>query len=176
MRIKRFFELFDTSDIKDQNEIDYLSGNFKDIGKKIDYDFQMETIGNFLVKISDYHFPFFRAFIKASKEGDGDLDIDNFFIYTNTTDDKFYTFCAESENYRVTFGIKINKTNNYDVFIYLDDFSSPDDPSKNPGVDFTGITYTDLVSNIKRFYIPCLKKGGFSKLLDYNIEALSVNN
>ncbi len=176
MRIKRFFELFDTTDIKAENEIDYLSGNFKDLGKKIDYDFQKETIGNFLTKISDYHFPFFRAFIKASKESDGDIEIDNFFVYTSTDEDEFYIFCVESENYRVTFGIKINKTNDYDVYIYLDDFSFLDDTSKNPGVDLNGITYTELVNYIKRFYIPFIKKGGFDKFLDYNIEALSVNN
>lgn len=174
MRIKKFFEMFDTEDIKSRHEIDWLSGNLSSIGKKIDHNFKDETIGKFVTKISQHNYPFFMQFDKADIEGQ--LDFGDFKIYTNYDEsDKHWGFIAASDKYMVVFGIKINSVNNYDIYIYFDDAESPDDEQKSPGSEFKGITYDEVVGLIKELYIPFLIDAGFEELLDVE-DKININN
>lgn len=172
MRIKRFFEMFDTEDIKSRHEIDWLSGNLANVGKKIEHDFKGETIGKFITKISQYHYPFFMTFNQADESGKP-MDFGDFKIYVNF-DDGYWSFIAASDKYMVVFGIKINGVNNYDVYIYFDDIESPDDDAKNPGAEENGLDYTQVIALLKEVYVPFLIDAGFEKLLD--IDKLSINN
>lgn len=173
MRIKRFFEIFDTEDIKSRHEIDWLSGKLSNIGKNVDHNFKDETIGRFITKISQYNYPFFMQFDKADREGQ--LDFGDFKIYTNyDEEDKHWAFVAASDKYMVVLGIKINSVNNYDIYIYFDDVESPDDEEKSPGSEYQGITYAELITLIKEMYIPFLIDAGFEDLLD--VDDKIINN
>ena len=172
--LKKFFELFDTDDLRDQNEIDFLRGKFKNTGSKIDINFEKESIGKLVSKLSRYHYPFFSAF-----EGqDGRLpEFDGFEIYVNYIEEEdFYVMVAESEDFSVAFGVKTSKVNSYDVFIYFQDKKNPDDASKNPGAEYENLTYDQLVPIIKEVYIQFLMFAGFEELIGYNIDDLSINN
>jgi hypothetical protein len=174
MRIRRFFELFDTEDIKSRHEIDWLSGNLASIGKNIEHNFKDESIGKFVTKISQYNYPFFMQFDKADRKGE--LEFNDFKIYTKyDEDDKHWAFVAASDSYMVVFGIKINGVNNYDIYIYFDDAETPDDEQKNPGAEYQGVTYTEVVGLIKEIYIPFLIDAGFEELLDVE-DKINTNN
>jgi len=176
MKIKRFFELFDTEDIKSTHEIDYLSGNFSNLGKTLDYNFKDEGIAKFIHKLSSYHYPFFTAFEQTVKD-EKDLVIDGVRIYVSHDDeeDGYWAFVATNDRITVGFGIKINQVNNYDVFIYFDDEEHLEVEEKNPGVEYEGLTYSELIPIIKEIYIPFLIDAGFEKLIEYNTDK-SINN
>ncbi len=180
MKIKRFFELFDTDDIKSQHEIDYISGSFRNLdhwtNKKVDRDFKSEDIGRFMRKITDWHFPFFKAFEDAVQEDSGELQLDGFKAYISRGDDDFWSLVIHSEKYAVIFGIKVNEVNNYDIYIYLDDADALKDEKKSPGFEFDGVDYNTVVEKIKVIYISFIKEAGFEKLFSYNSEAANLNN
>lgn len=167
--IKKFFELFDTEDLKAENEIDYISGNFKDLGKNIDSNFKNETIVKFLSKLSNYHFPFFDVFLDPIPRFPG------FEIYTSF-DEGYHILGIESEDYRVVFGVKIDQVNKYDVFVYLHNEDFPDDEEKSPGYEYDSLTIDKLVEVISNEYIPYLMEAGFDSIINYNIDNLTVNN
>ena len=170
MRIKKFLEMFDTEDLKSRHEIAYLSGNLRNVGSKIEYDFKNERIGEFIQKISTYHYPFFIAFDEANASEEGEVDFEDFKVYTNYNEEEgYWNFITAGERYLVTFGIKINKINDYDLYIYFDDSQNPNSiDEEGSGADFDGLTYDELIGEVKEIYIPFLEKGGFGKLVKYS--------
>lgn len=177
MKIKRFFELFDTDDMKSQHEIDYLSGNFKNLGsQKVERDFKNEDIGRFIRKMVDWNFPFFKAFEDAVQEDSAQLDLDGFSVYISRGDDDYWSFVAHSKEYTTVFGLKVNKVNNYDIYIYLDKADAMDDENQSPGFEMNGLDYRGVIEKINGIFIPFIKQAGFEKLLNYNSEAANLNN
>jgi hypothetical protein len=171
--LKKFNEMFDTEDIKSRHEIDFLSGRLKNIGKNVDQNFKDEEAIHFTTKLSMYNFPFFKAFITSGEE-EG-LGFDGFSVHTS--DDIHYNavYLVTSDKYTVAMCLKINKVDNYNVFIYLDDRDDLRNTEKNPGVNFDGLTYNQLCDKIKEFFIPFIKQAGFGDLLKYNEEE-NINN
>jgi hypothetical protein len=176
MKIKRFFELFDTDDMKSQHEIDYLSGNFRNLGQKVERDFKNEDIGAFIRKIADWHFPFFKAFEDAVQEDSAQLDLEGFSVYISRGDDDFWSFVAHSKKHAVILGVKVNEVNKYDIYIYLDNAEAMDDENQSPGFELNGLDYNTVVEKIKGIYVPFIKEAGFEKLFKYNSEAANLNN
>jgi len=172
MKYLKLFELFDTEDLKDQNEIDFISGKFKDVGKHIDVDFKKETIGKLIQKIGGYHFPFFEAFLSNPYP-----KFDGFEIYASYDEEEgYWALVVKSETHSVAFGVKPDNVDSYDIFIYHDDVSDPEDEKKSPGIEYDGLTFDKLITTIKGVYIPFLIDSGFESLIDYNADNLSVNN
>jgi hypothetical protein len=172
MKYIKLFELFDTEDLKYQNEIDFLSGKFNNIGKKIDIDFKGETIGKLIKKIGGYHFPFFEAFIANPYP-----KFNGFEIYSDyNKEEGYWSLVTKSDNYDVVFGIRPNSVNSYDLFIYFNDNEAPDDEELSPGVEYDGLTFDELIPIIKNIYIPFLIESGFESIIDYNADNLSINN
>jgi hypothetical protein len=177
MKIKRFLELFDTDDIKSRHEIEYLSGNFKNLGRqKVERDFQHEDIGNLIRKMIDWNYPFFKAFEDAVKEDSAEINFNEFSAYISKGDDEYWSFVIHSKEYTTVIGIKVNKVNNYDIYIYLDKFDAMDDESLSPGFEMDGISYNELIEKINSIFIPFIKEAGFEKILDYNKEGSNLNN
>lgn len=177
MKIRRFLELFDTEEMKAKHEIDHLRGNLMGIGKEIDYNFKDESIGKFIQKISSYHYHFLLAFEQSVKEESGELEIDGFKVYVSHDEGTdYWALVTSSERYTVGFGIKINRVNNYDIFIYMDDESNLEDDDKNPGVEYDELTYAEILPIIKEIYIPFITEAGFGKLLEYKEDYKTINN
>lgn len=177
MRIKRLFELFDDEDLKSRNEIDYLSGNLRNVGRTVDIggsdDF--ENMARLVSKITSVHFPFFQAF-QDEVESNQDLSFGDFFIRTvYEEEDGYWLLTTRSNDLVVALGIRINKLNNYDIYLYTVDYNHPEDTEKNYGFEKNSIDYNELVRIIKDYYIPFLKEANFDKLLDYN-KGTGINN
>ena len=172
MKYIKLFELFDTEDLKDQNEIDFISGKFHDIGKNIDIDFKQESIGKLIQKIGGYHFPFLEAFIATPYP-----KFEGFEIFANYDEvEKYWVLVVKSDKYAVAFGLRLNSVSSYDVFLYFDDAEAPEDAELSPGIEYDNLTFNELIPVIKGVYIPFLIEGGFKSMIDYNADNLAVNN
>ena len=182
MRIKRFIEysslkekkLFDDEELKSRNEIDYLSGKLSNIGKRVDIG-ESENMAKLVTKISTVHYPFFQAFLDEV-ESEKDLSFGDFFIRTVPDEkDGYWILTTRSNDSVVALGIRINKLNNYDMYIYMGDYNNPEDKDKNYGFEKNGIDYNELIRLIKEYYIPFLQEANFDELLDYN-KGTGINN
>lgn len=171
MKLKKFNEFFDSEELRDnpENELMKLTGDMSySFGKKIDYDFKTENIGNFITKISDTHFAFMRAFSDATMEEGGEIKFNNFSVFTRYDEEEgYYNFTAKSDDYFLVLGLKINSMNDYDVYVYVDDIK---DEESLETFEEEGVTYMDVVHIITDIYLPQAKKVGFEELLKYNIE------
>ena len=178
MKLKKFNELFDTEELRDspENELMKLTGDTShSFGKKIDYDFKTENIGNFITKISDVHYPFMRAFSDASVSDSGEIKFNNFKVYTKYDEDEdYYNFISESKTHLLILGIKINSMNNYDAYVYVDDISNKEEIET---FEEQGVTYMDVIDIINQIYLPKVKELGLQELIKYNYEDfISKNN
>jgi len=178
MKIKKFNELFDTEELRDspENELIKLTGDSSySFGKKIDYDFKTENIGNFITKISDVHYPFMRAFSDATISDTGDIKFGNFKVYTKYDEDgKYYNLISESKTHLLILGIKINAMNNYDIYVYVDDISNKEELET---FEEQGVTYMDVISIIDEIYLPKAKELGLQELINYNFgDFIAKNN
>ena len=177
-KLKKFNELFDTDDLKSRSEIDYLSGNLSHLGKKLDHNFKDEGMIDLLHKISNYHYPFFELFEELYLNG-GSIKFDEFEAYISHGEETndHCVLVAKSPEFIVALGLKINSVNNYDAFIYFDDVEFPDDEDKNPGSDFEGLSFTELMAEIKEVYINFIKDAGFDELLEISKDKIKeINN
>lgn len=177
MRIKRFFELFDDEELKSRNEIEYLSGNFKDLGKTIQVGKYEEEISKLMTKITSLHYPFLQAFIdEIQSDSDENMSFGTFEIGTvYNEEEKYWTLVARSSDIAVALGLRVNGLNNYDMFLYYDDLNEPDNDEKNYGFEKDNIDYNELARVIKDYYIPFIKEAGFEALLNYNND-LTIKN
>jgi hypothetical protein len=178
MKLKKFNELFDTKELRDQpeHELIKLTGDTShSFGDKIDYDFKTENIGNFITKISDVHYPFMMAFSDATNKEGGEIKFGNFKLYTKYDEDEdYYNFIVESKTHLVVLGIKINSMNNSDAYVYVDDIS---DKEEIETFEELGVTYMDVISIINEVYLPQIKELGLQELIKYNFEDfISKNN
>ena len=171
MKLKKFNEFFDSEELRDEpeHELMKMTGDISyNFGKKIDYDFKTENIGNFITKISDTHFAFMRAFSDASNKEGGEIKFSNFVVFSSYDEEEgYYNFTAKSDDYFLVLGLKINSMNDYDVYVYVDDIR---DEESLETFEEEGVTYMDIVHIITDIYLPQAKKLGFEELLKYNIE------
>lgn len=169
MKLKKFNEFFDSEELRDlpEHELIKLTGDTShSFGKKIDYDFKTENIGNFITKISDIHFPFMRAFSDATMSDTGDIKFNNFKVYTKYDEDEdYYNFMVESKTHLLILGIKINDMNDYDIYIYVDDINNKEELE---AFEELGVTYMDIISIITEIYLPQIKELGLQELVTYN--------
>ena len=178
MKLKKFNEFFDSEELRDkpEHELMKMTGDMSyNFGKKIDYDFKTENIGNFITKISDTHFAFMRAFSDATMEEGGEIKFNNFKVYTKYDEDEdYYNFIVESKTHLVVLGIKINSMNNYDAYVYVDDISNKEEIET---FEELGVTYMDVISIINEVYLPQIKELGLQELINYNFQDfISKNN
>lgn len=168
MKLKKFNEFFDTEELKAKHEIDYLTGNIKNlIGKKVEWNFKDENISNLVCKMADLHLPFMRAFVEADGMEDSKMSFSNFDIMVRYDDEsKFYNFLVKSENSILVLGIRIESMNRYDVYVYMDSENEED----LKVFEEKNVTYNEVVDIIKDLYMPELVDLGFTELLDYDIE------
>lgn len=169
MRIKKFFELFDTEELKSEHEIDYLTGKLNNLAKTSDtLKIKEETIGKFIAKTSSFHFPFFDQFLKSINSKDNYLKFDNCKIKLVLTEDQYWTFVTESidGSEAVALGLKINKINDYDAFIITDQDSNGKEYGDAEGIEYTNLSYDELIRVIKNVYIPALIEFNFEDLIE----------
>lgn len=162
MRIKKFNELFDSDDIKSQHEVEFLQGKniLKDIN--IPIDFKNESISYLLHKLAKFDFPFLSIFFDNP-----DGVFRNYETSIMSMDDGYWMFSIKSDDeITVSIGIKVNKTSDYDVFVY----SSDDD-----GMEYKDLDYKELCDVIKDVYIPMLINNDFD-ILNYGGDTLEVSN
>lgn len=154
-RIKKFFELFDTQELRDRADATDIKGN--DVINNLG-NFR-ENISKFITKISRMNFPFIEAFTKGGKK------IDDFVTYARYDDTmERWNLVAESKKYKLILGVAINSVSNYDVFIDLKDKEEKETKS----ISRFHITYMDLVNLIEKNYSSIAKQHGFGKLIEYN--------
>lgn len=169
MRIKRFFELFDTEELKSEHEIDYLTGKLSNLAKTSDaLKIKEETIGKFIAKTSSFHFTFFDQFLKSINSKDDYLKFNNCKIKLVLTEDQYWAFVTESldGSEAVAIGIRINKMDDYDAFIITDQNSNGKEYGDAEGIEYNGLTYSELISVIKNVYIPSLIEFNFEDLIE----------
>lgn len=168
MRIKKFLEFFDTEDLRNQHEIQYLSGTIKDMAKKVDHDFKTETLENFLQKIS-YQFPFMGAFIESSTNNVGYKKFTGFKTYINKDNkDSFWNFVVTDEDVFVVLGVKFNSVDNYDTYVLVEHSDSDDQEifEKN------NISTDQLNVVITYYFIEKLSQFNFDELINFNFDEL----
>lgn len=166
MRIKKFFELFDTEELKSEHEVDYLTGKLTNLIKTSNYHkIKEETIAKFISKTSSFHFPFFDQFLKS--KGDY-LKFDDLKIKLVLTEDQYWTFVTESldGSEAVALGVKINKINDYDAFIITDQNSNGKEYGDAEGMEYSNLSYDELIDVIKNVYIPALIEFNFGSLIE----------
>lgn len=164
MKIKRFNELFDTEDLRNAHEVNYLKGDInKIIGDMEPIDFNSDNIVRLIDRISR-EIPFFVAF-KDEVSGYGfstDMgfleEIDSYIF--NVMSEKDYSIV-------VSLLIKINSINNYDAYVI-------DEEKDDYG--YNGLNYRQLVDFINDDYRKILIELGFNDLLEYNNEDGTINN
>lgn len=167
MRIKKFNELFDTDELKSQHEIDFLQG--KDILQDINIpiDFKNEPMSYLMHKLAKFNFPFLGIFFE-NPEGYKFKDCE---ISISDMEDGFWIFVIKSGKKIVSIGLKINKTSDYNIFIYTENGTKE---SEN-GVEFNNLNYREIVNIIKNEYIPILANN-FDDILTYGGDTSEVNN
>ena len=159
MRLKKFNEMFDSDDIKSQNEIGFLTG---DIKKELSRSSRgSETIENVISKLVSFQFPFFDAF-------EDDIEFDTFDKSVSQDQENCWIFTTENEIATLSFGLKVNELNNYDVFFLIED-------DEEHGYEYKGLDYSSLVNTIEEEYIPFLVNYEFGDLVSYKSEA-SISN
>lgn len=170
MRIKKVFELFDTDDLKSENEIAYLTGNFKDLINNVTRMVKKgeEKIGWLVSKIASYHFPFMGAFIDNIK---APINFNNFKIRSCEDETNgYYVFIIQSDESLVALGVRINSMNDYDVYVV-----SYDGDDDGEGMEYKNLDYSELLNIVQEVYIPVILGNDFGDILEYQKE-LSVNN
>lgn len=172
--LKKFFELFDTEDLKAENEIDYLSGNFDKMS--INNNFKDESIIRFVGKLALIKYKFFGAF-NESGLNNKPVKFKNFEAYITSGEDNYWVMFTQSEKFTVGFGVRIDKVNQYDIFVHLDDELNPDVESKNHFIEKQGISFNEVKKMIDNVYIPFIKEAGHEELLSYdNGEYVNLDN
>lgn len=170
MIIKKFNELFDSEEVKDNTfsedpkaEIDFLSKNF---GKyaKIDYNPDENTIGKLMDKIS-YKCSFMSVFLDADKTENGVIDFGDFDVLVRfNEDEKYHAFIIADSRYMLVLSIRTNN-NNYDLIISLYDSEFPDEIQS---FNQSNITFERVISIIKNEYTSVIEDLDFDKVLGYN--------
>ncbi len=163
--LKKFFELFDTEDLKAEHEIDYLSGNFKKM--PIVNNFKDESIVRFVSKLSLIKYKFFDVFHEAG-DSDSVIKFNNFEAYITPGDDGYWIMVTTSKDFTIGFGVRIDKVNQYDIFINFDDENNLDNEDKNYSIEKENITFDEVKKLIEDVYIPFLKEAGHDELLSYD--------
>lgn len=157
--LKTIKELFDSEEIKSENEIEYLKGEVLSGYQPLDMD---ETIEKLLYKIFRYNLPFIQAFVDIIEKGVRLKTID-LSISTPTGELDGYYFLRSSKGQKsVTFGIKPTDIGEYDTFLL---WETNDDDTQ--GVEDNGLNYSDLISTMKIYYVKKLREFGFDELLNY---------
>jgi hypothetical protein len=178
-RIKKFNELFDTGELRDnpEHELSKITGDPSYI---LDTSIPMmtfkdDTITNVISKISYLKFPFFRAFLDATDQEDGKLEFDGFSIGMKWDgENKSHNLLVFSETNLLTISLKIKNLNNYDVFIASDELENEENFKS---LEVEGVDMNQLVDIIHDAYLPELEELDFSELTYYNYEDyLSINN
>lgn len=166
--IKKFNEFFDTEDLRDQHEIEYLTGKIRDYAKTIDYNFKDTTIENFISKIT-FTFPFMVAFTEASTGKTGEKKFSNFKVSIKyIEDDDFYNFLVTDDTRMISLGVRLLQDNKYDVFIVVDDLREED----SKVFEESGVSYEDLCSIIANLFIPSVMEFDFDALISYKFDEL----
>jgi hypothetical protein len=173
MKLKKFNELFDDENLKGQNEIDYLTGNiYKNIKNNIDR-FDNDNIAKFVSRLSEITLPFFKAFVDAGKFENGNMKLqDNSVVYATQNNDWYFLVVEKKDNF-LSFEVKINSLNDYDIRITSISVTNE---------DFSGtcecfnLTFDDIRYLIVDVYLPCLENLGFNSLLNYNINNFIIKN
>lgn len=168
MRIKKFNELFDSEELKSHHELDILQGKniLKDINMPI--DFKNESIAYLMHKLAKFNFPFLGIFFdnpdgikfKNCETGVADLG------------DGFWMFGVESGKRVVSIGLRVNQTNDYDIFVYTEDGTEEGEG----GLEYDNLTYKEIVEIIKDEYIPMLINNDFGDILRYGEDTSEINN
>lgn len=169
--IKKFNELFDSEEMKDQvfsenpsAEIDYLRG---DVAKyaKVDYDFRTPDIDSLLAKLINFCHPFLKVFIDANETEEGRIEFHDFDVLIRyDQEEEYHAFILASERYMVVLSIKVNEED-YNTYILVDDQQNPDSILS---FEENNITFNQLSDIIKEEFIPAIKKYGFEDILNYN--------
>jgi len=170
MRIKKFNELFDSEEIKSSHELDILQG--KDILKDVinlPINFTNEGISGLISKITKFNYPFIGVFLEKP---DGMKFSNCETRLAQSQDEDFWVFITEAGDSVVTLGIRINKTNDYDVFIYSEDGTE----GSEDGLHYDHTSYSQLMEIIKDAYIPMLISYDFGDILTYGEDTSEVNN
>jgi len=169
-KIKKFLEFFDTEDLRNQHEIQYLSGKVGDMARNIDHNFKDETLHNFLQKIS-YKFPFMSAFIESCTNGIGVKQFNGFRTYINKDDKEgFFNFVVTDDKVFVVLGVKFNSINNYDSHVLVDYVDSDDQEifEKN------NISTDELNVVIAYYFIEKLNQFDFDELIEFEVDNLKT--
>lgn len=174
-RIKKFLEMFDNEDLKSKHEIDWLSGNLNDIGKKIDVNFKDENMKKFISRLSGRNYPFFAAFDQAVRNKNGELEFSGFKVSAHYDEaDKFFSFVAEDDEDMVVMSVRINAVNDYDIALINSNKHDKDDIETE---EYNNINYGEVLSVIRNTYLKYLDNCGFGELTHYNHERYGeVNN
>jgi len=169
-RLKRFNELFDTEDLKMQNEIDYLTGAIdkKELSRNIMSDKSAQSIYNLL----EYKFPFFKECTNDNNP------------YTGLMADEkqsYYVFYFKNETWFIGLAVKPTGNHLYDINLIRKGvnltitpgnsfhFYTPIvdyDPNKTVAIVFENLTIEQIYEHVEKHFIPMMKKTGFKYLLN----------
>lgn len=163
-RIKKFNELFDTEELKSQNEIPMLQGNllptkYRNVkGNKFQND--LHDVHNKMI----YNFPWVEEFDQEELPGYKDM------IFYHTSNDSWYiSLSIKVEGDKCGFGI---------IYRLLDTSISPDNSNVKFSLAFSGKEYVyfkewngldvnEMIRNIKIFFEPLMRRLGFTDELKY---------
>jgi hypothetical protein len=154
--LKKINELFDTEELKSENEIDYLSGQvFKG---HITLDIKNENIAKLLHKIYRFNLPFIKAFIDRVEDG---IELKTMKIDTIVGDEGYFILKSTMGRKTVALGIKVETAGEYDCFLF---WEINDDPS---GYEYEKLSYSELI-DIFELYKDKLIQFGMHELVEYD--------
>lgn len=179
-KIIKYFEFFDTEDIKLSHEIEVLSKNLSKY--KVIRDFNTQSPLQKFFGTLTYKYSFFKEVITPNK-----------YVYLKETpsEPKIYFFNFKNEQCLITFGIQILNNKTYDIYIvYTPEGLDINDYGKWITVqgqlldiyrnkivnqEFKNLNMNQIYHKIDRVLIPIFKEFGFENLLKSHPNSSDMN-